>query len=130
MDDERTLQDCNARAANRMRLRALALMLLLAASVVLAACLSFAWPRNLVVSVLMLVPLALPAAGIVRSRRRTFAWATLCIAPYFVYGLTELVANPAVRTIALAMLLASLGLMAVLVAYLRLTRSVDPVQES
>ena len=41
-----------------------------------------------------------------------------------------LVANPAVRTIALAMLLASLGLMAVLVAYLRLTRSVDPVQES
>ena len=68
MDDERTLQDCNARAANRMRLRALALMLLLAASVVLAACLSFAWPRNLVVSVLMLVPLALPVAGIVRSR--------------------------------------------------------------
>ena len=130
MVDERTLHDRNARAASRMRVRALGLMLLLAGSVVLAAGLSFAWPRSLVVCVLMLVPLALPLAGMVRSRRRTFAWATLCIAPYFVYGLTELVANPAVRTIALAMLLASLALMAVLVAYLRLTRPVGAAHES
>jgi uncharacterized membrane protein len=129
MVDERTLHDPDARAASRMRLRGLGLMLLLAGSVVLAAWLSFAWPRNLVVSALMLVPLALPLAGIVRSHRRTFAWATLCIAPYFVYGLTELVANPAVRTIALAMLLSSLGLMAVLVAYLRLTRPVGAAHE-
>jgi uncharacterized membrane protein len=118
-----------ARAARRMRLRALALMLLLAGSVVLAVGLSFRWPLSLLLGGLLLAPLALPVAGIVRAQRRTFAWATLCIAPYFVYGITELVANPGIRPVALAMLLASLGLVAVLVAYLRLTRPVAADQE-
>ena len=113
-----------------MRLRALVLMLLLAGSVVLAVMKTVAWPRSLLASALLLLPLALPLPGIVRSHRRTFAWATLCITPYFIYGLTELVANPAVRPIALGMLLSSLGVVAALIAYLRLTRPVAVDQES
>ena len=58
--------------------------------------------------------------------RRTYAWATLCVTPYFVYGLTEIVANPALRGVAL-MLLASLGLVAALIANLRLTRPLSPM---
>ena len=72
----------------------------------------------------LLIPLALPVAGIVRSQRRTFAWGTLCVTPYFIYGCMELVANPELRALATAILLASLGLAATLIAYLRLTRPV------
>jgi uncharacterized membrane protein len=118
-----------ASAAGRIRRCALGLMLLLAGSVIAAVGLSFAWPRNLLIGGLLLVPLALPLSGILRAQRRTFAWATLCIAPYFVYGITELVANPAIRPVAVAMLLASLGLVTMLVAYLRLTRPVAADQE-
>jgi uncharacterized membrane protein len=70
----------------------------------------------------LLVPLALPVPGLLRRRRRTYAWATLCLTPHFVYGLTELVANPALRVHAAALLLLSLALMVALVGYLRLTR--------
>jgi len=119
-----------ASAARSMRLRALVLMLLLAGSVVLAVTKTVAWPHSLLASAVLLLPLALPLPGIVRAHRRTFAWATLCITPYFIYGLTELVANPEVRPIALGMLVASLGVVAALIAYLRLTRPVAVDQES
>ena len=65
------------------------------------------------------MPLALPLPGMLRRRRRTYAWATLCLTPHFVYALTELVANPALRLHAGAMLVLSLALMVALVAYLR-----------
>lgn len=110
-----------------MRLRVLALMALLALGVVLAGWRTVAWPRNAVLTVVLLVPLALPLPGILRADRRTFAWATLCMAPYFVFGLTELVANPAVRAFAGATVLTSLALVAALVAYLRLTRPATDV---
>ena len=70
----------------------------------------------------LLLPLVLPLRGIVRRHRRAYAWASLCLTPHFIYGLTEIVANPAMRPIAAAMLLLSLALMVALVAYLRLTR--------
>jgi uncharacterized membrane protein len=73
-------------------------------------------------SVFLLVPLALPLPGLLRRHRRTYAWATLCLTPHFVYGLTELIANPPLRMHAAAMLLLGLALMLALVAYLRLTR--------
>ena len=72
--------------------------------------------------VFLLVSLALPLRGLLRRNRRTYAWATLCLTPHFVYALTELVANPVLRPHAAAMLLLSLALMVALVAYLRLTR--------
>jgi uncharacterized membrane protein len=61
--------------------------------------------------------------GLFRGRRRTFAWATLCVMPYFVYGVTEAIANPLVRGAAGAILFASLAWFVTLVAYLRLSRS-------
>jgi len=70
----------------------------------------------------LLLPLLLPLPGLWRARRRTFAWATLCLTPHFVFALMELVANPALRLISAAMLLLATGLMVALVAYLRLTR--------
>ena len=73
-------------------------------------------------AVSLLVPLALPLRGLLNRDRRTYAWATLCLTPHFVYGLTELLANPPLRPYAAAMLLLSLALMLALVAYLRLTR--------
>ena len=59
----------------------------------------------------LLAPLALPVSGLVRRNRRAYAWATLCLTPHFIYGLTEMVANPALRTIAALMLVLSLALM-------------------
>jgi uncharacterized membrane protein len=63
-----------------------------------------------------------------RGDRRTHAWATLCVAPYFVYGVTETVANPAVRVAAAAILFASFAHFVALVAYLRATRPQPPTQ--
>lgn len=70
----------------------------------------------------LVVPALLPLRGLARRERRAYAWATLCIAPHFVYALTELVANPALRGVAVAMLFTGLSLVVALVAYLRLTR--------
>ena len=70
----------------------------------------------------LFVPLMLPLSGLLRRRRRTYAWATLCLTPHFVYALTEVVASPALRLHTGAMLVLSLALMVALVAYLRLTR--------
>jgi uncharacterized membrane protein len=79
----------------------------------------------LLVAVLV-VPLLLPLRGIARRERRVYAWATLCLTPHFVYSLTEIVANPTMRAVAVAMFGVSLALMVALVAYLRLTRDETP----
>lgn len=86
-------------------------------------------PARLGWSVLALVPLLLPLPGLVRGSRRTCAWATLCVAPYFLYGLTEVVANPAVRPLAAAILFASLGWFASLVYCLRVSRRAGAVAQ-
>lgn len=96
--------------------------MLLAACVVVAALRSSDWPASLALACALLVPLLLPLPGLLRSQRRTHAWATLCVAPYFIYGMTEVIANPAVRGMAGAILFASLALFVALVSYLRLTR--------
>ncbi|MGB5103126.1 MAG: DUF2069 domain-containing protein [Steroidobacteraceae bacterium] len=100
----------------------LATATLLGACVVIAALGSSDWPGNLAFACALLVPLLLPLPGLLRNRRRTHAWATLCVAPYFIYGMTEVIANPAVRGMAGAILFASLALFVALVSYLRLTR--------
>jgi len=61
--------------------------------------------------------------GMLARNRRTFAWATLCVTPHFIYALTEIVANPAIRVLAASILMLSLALVVALVAYLRLTRA-------
>ena len=71
----------------------------------------------------LLVPLAIAVPGLIARNRRTYAWATLCVTPHFIYALTEIVANPAIRELAASILALSLGLAVALVAYLRLTRA-------
>ena len=46
------------------------------------------------------------------------------LTPHFIYALTEIVANPAIRPLAAAIFVIGLGLAIALVAYLRLTREV------
>lgn len=70
----------------------------------------------------LLLTLALPLPGILKRIRRTYAWATFCVVPHFVYGLTEVVANPPLRVLAATMVLLATALIVALVAYLRLTR--------
>ena len=111
-------------AVARARTIVLALLGALAIVVVLALLRSAAGASGSValLATVLLLPLALPLRGLLRRDRRTYAWATLCLTPHFVYGLTELVANPALRVPAAAILLLALALMIALVAYLRLTR--------
>ena len=110
--------------------RARALVLLSLAA--LFACSTFAvlGPDGAVSRVLLalvlLAPLALTLPGLLRRNRRAYAWASLCLTPHFVYSLTELVANPALRALAATMLVLGFVAMVALVAYLRLTRPAGP----
>ena len=106
----------------RARAVALATAAVLAACVAAASLRSAPWPANLGWTIALLLPVAAPTPGIVRGIRRTYAWATLCVAPYFIYGITEVIANPAVRGAAAAILFASFAWFVTLVAYLRLSR--------
>lgn len=109
--------------AERVRTAVLFLLGALVALVMLASLREAAGPlaRALLLAFL-LVPLLAPLPGLWRRNRRAYAWATLCLTPHFVYALTELVANPALRTLAASMLVLSLGVMIGLVTYLRVTR--------
>jgi uncharacterized membrane protein len=123
-------------AAGQERLRVLARRLVLASLLLLAiasvACVFVGWsgtPSALLAAAL-LPPLLFPLRGIARGDRRTHAWATLCVVPAFVYGLTEVVANPGARPLAAMVLGTSLLLFVALVAYLRVTRpqrQVEPI---
>jgi uncharacterized membrane protein len=109
--------------AERVRATVLLLLAALACGAVLAVWLESGNALSrILLGTFLLAPLALPVAGLVRRNRRAYAWATLCLTPHFVYGLTEMVANPTVRPVAALMLVLSLALMGALVAYLRLTR--------
>jgi len=67
-------------------------------------------------------PLAIAVPGMLARNRRTFAWATLCVTPHFIYALTEIVANPSIRVLAASMLVLSLALVVALFPYPRLPR--------
>jgi uncharacterized membrane protein len=112
-------------AALATRARAAVLVLLLALLAVVVLLVVRAAPNPLsagLLALFLLVPLLMPLPGLWRSRRRTYAWATLCLTPHFVFALMELVANPGLRPLAAAMLLLGTGLVIALVAYLRLSR--------
>lgn len=68
------------------------------------------------------LPLWLLLPALTRGHRRSYAAMSLCVVPYLVVALTELVANPAARPWASVMLSLSFTLFVLLVAYLRLTR--------
>lgn len=110
--------------AGRARAAALTLLALLVVTSLLAA---YQGERSAVsfwlLVALLAGPLAIALPGMLARNRRTFAWATLCVTPHFIYALTELVANPAIRMLAASILVLSLALVVALVAYLRLTRA-------
>lgn len=111
-----------AQRLRRARAVALGTAAVLAVCVAAASLRSAPWPVNLGWTIALLLPVAAPIPGMVRGTRRTYAWATLCVAPYFMYGITEVIANPAVRGAAAAILFASFAWFVTLVAYLRLSR--------
>jgi uncharacterized membrane protein len=53
------------------------------------------------------------------GNRYTYKWATLCVLPYFVIGITESVANIEIRSWALLLLGASLAWFFAMLAFLR-----------
>ncbi len=73
------------------------------------------------------LPLVAFLPALVRSRRRGYAALTLCLVPYLVGALTELVANPGARTWAAVTLLLAFTLFVLAIVFLRLTRSVASV---
>ena len=85
------------------------------------------WPTASVVGaangLVLCLPLLLPLWGLWRGNRYTYRWATLCVLPYFIVGLTEVVANPATRVWTAPMLVFALTWFVGLVAYLRVTTS-------
>lgn len=108
--------------ANRLRVAVLAVLALLALLVAAALLRVASGAAAVVILVVLLLPLALPLRGLWRGDSKSTAWATLCVTPYVVYGLTETIANPATRITAAAILFASLALFALLIAQLRVTR--------
>jgi uncharacterized membrane protein len=109
-------------AATRARRGVVAAMAGLAMLVTAAAVWSTPWPASLGAAVAWLIPLLLPLRGVIAGSRRAYAWATLCVTPYVVAGMTETIANPALRPLAAAIVLAGLAWFATLVRYLRVTR--------
>jgi uncharacterized membrane protein len=101
---------------------ALASLAVLALSVVAVSVAAAGLPNGAWLGLGLMLPLLLPLPGLLRRTRRTYAWATLVLAPYVIYGVTEAVANPVARTSAATVLIASLASFVALVAYLRVTR--------
>lgn len=79
-------------------------------------------PTRLALAMVLALPLLLPIKGLLRGDRRTYAWSTLCVIPYFVLGVTEAVANPPQRIWAATCLTLALILFVSLILYLRITR--------
>ena len=73
-------------------------------------------------AVLVTLPLWIFIPALHRGERRKYAAMTLCVVPYLVLALTELVANPAARILASAILLLAFALFALLIVFLRVTR--------
>ena len=67
------------------------------------------------------IPLLLPLPGLLRRHRYTYKWATLCVLPYFIVGVTEAVANPAIHAWAVSLLGASLLWFFAMIGSLRVT---------
>ena len=75
--------------------------------------------QRLLFAVVLTAPLWAPLRGFLRRTRRTYAWATLCVIPYFILGVTEAIANPQRRIWAALCLALALILFVTLILYLR-----------
>jgi uncharacterized membrane protein len=114
----------NHSLSRRWRLLALILMGTLVALIFAWQLLPSASARGVFNSVLLCIPVLLPLYGVARSHRYTYRWATLCVMPYIVVGLTEVIANPTARAWSAAMLVVSLALFVSLIGFLRVSKPV------
>lgn len=100
--------------SGRVRARLLA-RLLCANAVVLIATVAVwaasASPHRVLV-LLSVAPLLLPLRGLWRGSPYTAAWASLLVIPYMLFGVVEVIANPATRAIATVELTVSFCLFA------------------
>jgi uncharacterized membrane protein len=80
-------------------------------------------PLRIGIAVAVTLPLVIFLPALLRDRRRGYAALTLCLVPYLVGALTELVANPGARVWAASTLLLAFTLFVLAIMYLRLTRS-------
>ena len=116
------MSTAHSSAASKLRVSAIALTAALIALVMLSQLSSRVSVERLLLSLLLTLPLWAPLRGLIRRDRRTYAWATLCVIPYFVLGVTEAIANPATRIWSATCLALSLMLFVGLIGYLRVTR--------
>ncbi len=72
-------------------------------------------------ALLFALPLLVALPGLIKGNRYTHSWATLCVLPYFVVGITEAVANISLRRWALLLLGASLLWFFALLSFLRVS---------
>ncbi len=107
------------------RLRALALLAI--AALLALVCFWQLWPNpsadGALRAALLGFPLLLPLRGLIKANRYTYRWATLCVLPYIVVGLTEVIANPTARVWSAAMLALALLLFVALIGFLRVSKA-------
>jgi uncharacterized membrane protein len=108
-------------SATRISTAAIALSFGLIAAVVAWQFSNGISPERLLAAAVLTCPLWAPLRGLLRRTRTTYAWATLCVIPYFVLGLTEAIANPERRAWAGLCLALALALFIALILYLRAT---------
>jgi uncharacterized membrane protein len=78
------------------------------------------------IAALVTLPLWAWTPALWRGSRKSFAAMTLCVVPYMVGALTELIANPDARVWASTALLVAFTLFVLLIVFLRLTRAHAP----
>src|SRR5207253_895695 len=115
-------KSCDARAKTERMTAIRGTRTLVLTAHALLLLLVFSWQvvtrRNaagVVIGALFCIPLLLSTRGLWLAKRRTHAWATLCIIPYFVLGVTEAIANPQQRLWAAGCLALALTLFTALI---------------
>jgi uncharacterized membrane protein len=108
--------------ARRLRLAACSVIAVLLAIIVRWVVMAPTTAR-LVAGAVLAVPLAVGLPFLYAGRRRAYAWMTLALSPSLVLGLTEAVANSAMRGWAATFVFVLLAAFVLFVAYLRATRS-------
>jgi uncharacterized membrane protein len=73
-----------------------------------------------VVLIALLLPLVFPLRGLLKGNPYTFAWSSFLILIYFIHGVVEAYANPAVRLLAWFEILCSVAFYSGAVLYARL----------
>ena len=119
------MQQVGASLPGRFRSLSIVLLVALICIVVIWHVAGRATLPRVLFGIALTLPLWAPLPGLIGRNRRTFAWATLCVVPYFVLGVTEAIANPAARLWAGSCLTLAFLLFATLIAYLRVTREVS-----